>query len=177
MKRSTLIVTIVAAAALVSGAAVGAHALMTGTTGLGPTVGDCKTYQIADTGGRISFGVPWFCREDMCEIRVGWWGEPVGAFSQGLTWPISFIQWNDTAWQAGPAACIAGVCLTQGTGRNGNGVSEDVLGPYTAELGSYFRLTDDLAPENNPLRLTFELVQADPALPEFESVILFLCPG
>ncbi len=180
MKKRTLIIAIVVAGLLSVAAAVGARVMF--ATGVGPAVGDCKTYQIADTGGKVSFPVPLFCREKICEISVGWWGETVGAYNPGLSWEINFIQWNDGNWQAGPAACIGGACLSDGHGHNGDAVEEAVLGPYQTyheedEPTSYFQLWDDQGTEHNRLKMTFQMGQADPANPEFTSVILFICPN
>lgn len=137
---------------------------------------------MADRGGRVSFPVPSFCREDICEIAVGWWGESIGAFNSGLSWEISFIQWADGNWQAGPAASIAGASLTEGHGRNGNGTAERISGWWSTgslddSASSWFVLFDDLAPENGQYKITFQLHQGDPAHPALTSLILFICPG
>jgi len=180
MKKRTVIIAVVVGGLLSVAAAVGARVMF--ATGVGPAVGNCKTYQIADTGGKVSSPVPLFCRDKICEISVGWWGEPVGAFSPGLSWEVNFIQWNDGNWQAGPAASIGGASLSDGHGHNGDAVEESVLGPYRTynpedEPVSYFQLWDDQGTERNQLKLTFQMVQADPGNPEFTSVILFICPN
>lgn len=175
MKRRTLVVVLAVTAVLSAAVAVGAWAIS--VTGPGPLVGDCKTWQVADAGGRVSFPVPSFCRDDICEISAGWWGEPAGAYNPGLTFQVDFIQWNDGAWQAGPAICMAGECTSEGHGVNGDGVAESIFGPWGTPEGTHFQLWDDLAPEDKQLRMTLELHQADPAAPQFESVIMFICPG
>ena len=141
------------------------------------SINRCHVTSIPDSGGLIVIQVPDFCRESFCTVLVSWEGPNLGAFYPGLFWPVDVYQNADGSWISGPAADIGGISITDGSGVNGNGVSEAVVGGGTTVSGNYFRLHDDYpGVENDPDWWTFELSNSS-VVDRFANVKVYICPG
>lgn len=143
---------------------------------LAPSQSDsgCRLTRIPDTGGTFRVTVPSFCKNGLCKVLVKWKGAVLGALSPGFFWPVTLSQGGGGTWTSGPAINLAGASITDGSGVNGNGVTENVVGGGMAVNGSSWSLHDDLAPaENRKDRWTFELVQVAPAT--FTNVAVYVC--
>ncbi len=124
----------------------------------GPRLDRCYSAAIPDSGGLFSIAVPEFCRDQFCTVRVSWEGATLGPANPGLFWPVDLYQHSNGGWIAGPAMTIGGMKTTDGTGINGNGLKEAVVGGGMTSSGNLFTIYDDYAGvENDPYEWTFEL--------------------
>lgn len=171
----TLRIALTAAAALVLAVGVVAAGAQVARV-IAPEVSGCKTWQAPAPGGLVKMEVPRFCKNGQCEISVKWDGAYAGAFGPGLSWQVNYTQWDDGYWNAGPNVNIAGVSVSGGFGRNGDSSASNVLGPYTAQDGSYFEISDDLPGfETSKRFFTLVVDNATPSTPTFQTVIAFVC--
>jgi len=138
----------------------------------------CRTLFV-DNPGTYKVGVPRWCRNGRCEIFVEWWGEPIGAFDQGFTWAINYIEYPDqnNLWNTGPVVSIAGATLGGGWGNNGDSWDEVIHGGGQTTGGDYFYLLDDSWVERKPNQASFVLHQENPGDPEILAARLFICKG
>ena len=137
-------------------------------------IGNCERRQLK-SGGRIKVAVPDFCRDRLCRLYVLWKGEPIGAYVNGLTWGVDYIQFNRGWWAAGPAVNIGGMAFSDGLGRNGDGIVHGLISGQTSD-GSFIALMDDDPPyENGPGKLVFEMRNNDPWDPAIEYAQFWAC--
>jgi len=139
-------------------------------------VAGCRTLYTEDTG-TYAMAVPRWCKNGRCEIFGEWGGNAIGALGPGFTWAVNFIQYAQEGnyWVGGPDVNIAGASLGGGSGTNGDGFVEWILGPYMTADGSYFGLLDDSWRENRPGKVSFELWHANPGARQIDYAKIYIC--
>jgi hypothetical protein len=110
------------------------------------------------SAGWTTATVPSHCIDGMCGILM-WTETDMGAFGPGFLWPAHYTQ-NSTSgtWIGGPNATIAGAEHSDGSGVNGDAISETVFAGGTSISGGYARLHDDSDIESSPDQWSIELV-------------------
>lgn len=177
--RKRLLVPLVLLIALVAGTVGFAVADGVADEVARPQWGACERWGIFNDGTKV-VKVPEFCRGSLCEVFFDWRGGYVGAYSPGLTWSIPYTQRPNGDWSAGPAVSIGGVWVTQGFGRNGDGVEDIVHGGGIVDHGSgnssEFYLADDKVGGDSVRNAWTVYLDNWPLDPGVTELWLYACP-